>query len=321
MSALRNWGQLLRVPNTLTATSDVLAGFALLGGIALPFTSFPIAILIACLGSISLYWAGMVLNDVFDLEVDRTNQREGPLVTNRISLRTAATAGVALLLVGVTLEAIAPWLLPKAQRDSDKVFAPAIVSIVLALTILGYDWAFKKTKIAPLVMGCCRGLNMMLGCALAWILLVPSVDELNCAVIVVVGHILFATGITLAARKEFEEMQQSQDVLWGWACSFLGGVVIACSPLANDDRPLHFSSLLQFQILIAFLLMPWARHAIRSIQTGDGKDLGAAIRQAIRTILFLDAAISIEYSGFVPGAIVCALIVPTFLLGYWFRST
>ena len=68
-SRLRAWAQLVRIPNTLTACADVLAGFTLVAGQWWTVTGITLPLVIVSIASICLYWAGMVLNDVNDIEI------------------------------------------------------------------------------------------------------------------------------------------------------------------------------------------------------------------------------------------------------------
>ena len=52
---------------------------------------------------VALYAAGMVLNDVCDVELDRRERPERPLPSGDVSVAAAALAGVALLAAGVAL--------------------------------------------------------------------------------------------------------------------------------------------------------------------------------------------------------------------------
>ena len=64
------WLQLLRLPNHATAVADVLAGFLVCTG-PRPVDWPPAACWAAIAASLALYAAGMVLNDVYDVELDR----------------------------------------------------------------------------------------------------------------------------------------------------------------------------------------------------------------------------------------------------------
>src|SRR5690349_2557159 len=77
--------RLLRAPNVFTAVADVTMGYVAVtaGNVQIP----TLAILIAA--SAMLYMAGMVLNDVFDVEVDRKERPHRPLPSERIPMASA----------------------------------------------------------------------------------------------------------------------------------------------------------------------------------------------------------------------------------------
>ncbi len=70
--SLRDYLQLVRLPNVFTAMADVLMGYLFTHDPApLPTLKLPADFWALLLASSSLYCAGMVLNDVNDIEADR----------------------------------------------------------------------------------------------------------------------------------------------------------------------------------------------------------------------------------------------------------
>src|SRR5215218_7927386 len=98
---LRPYLELLRPANVATALGDVLAGFALAGLGNRP--SLPWLLL----ATVCLYGGGIVLNDVFDRDLDRAERPERPIPSGRVGVAQAATFGGALLIVGVGAAAMA----------------------------------------------------------------------------------------------------------------------------------------------------------------------------------------------------------------------
>src|SRR6185312_166078 len=82
-----------------------------------------------------LYLSGMVLNDVFDAEVDAVERPERPISSGRISLRAATTVGWSMLVAGVGLG----WLVTWHAND----WRPGVVATVLSTVILLYDGKLK----------------------------------------------------------------------------------------------------------------------------------------------------------------------------------
>ena len=141
--------QLIRLPNVFTAAADSLAGWLLVGGTLADVAGWlPLA-----LASMVLYAAGMALNDVFDLEIDRAERPARPLPSGRVSPVFAAWIGWGGLVLGPILAGLSGSV-------------PAlVVAAALAVAILAYDGGVKRSILGPELMGACRGLNLLLGMA------------------------------------------------------------------------------------------------------------------------------------------------------------
>jgi 4-hydroxybenzoate polyprenyltransferase len=103
-----------------------------------------------------LYAAGLVFNDFFDYQEDLRDRPGRPLPSGAITLGSALTAGLALLLAGIALALAAGP-------------AAGLVALALGLCILLYDARGKRNPIAgPVLMGACRALSVLLGGAAGW---------------------------------------------------------------------------------------------------------------------------------------------------------
>ena len=88
---------LARISNAPTVVSNVLAGVALASVVA-PVTVGGTVLLAVAL--VLYYTAGMYLNDLFDLDIDRRERPERPLPSGRVTKREAFGATVMLFSVG-----------------------------------------------------------------------------------------------------------------------------------------------------------------------------------------------------------------------------
>ncbi len=317
---LRAWAQLVRVPNTLTACADVLAGFTLAAGTWWQISEFAPALVFVSLASICLYWAGMILNDVNDVIADKAQGRNGPLVRGNIAVGTARKAGWALLLIGVALAGCSAYLLPLSSGPTPYWIVIAVASM-LAAAIVAYDSPLKATWIGPPLMGICRGLNLLVGISLGACVEWQVELDWPSIVLATIGHFGFVTGITLAARREGFLQQSSRRLVWSWSVSLVGVASIALCSWWTKDKFLRLEPHTWFPILVALLALPWLRRALVSIQSPGIGTLVPAIKQAILSIIFLDAAIALQYGGNLPGLVVCGLAIPTLALSRVFRVT
>ena len=203
------WFQLLRLANVLTAVADVAMGYLVTHG---SLESTPQFIL---LGSASclLYLSGMVLNDVFDAPVDARDRPGRPIPSGLIPHRTAAFVGWTMLTSGVLAASITSYI----ARDG----RPAMVAAGLAACIVFYDGVFERTPLAPLAMGACRMLNVLLGMSLgplATEVATPYVRWGTAAAWLIAGGIgIYIVGVTIFARTEAHTT--GADGCWpAWPC-------------------------------------------------------------------------------------------------------
>lgn len=317
---LLDYLKLFRLPNVFTAVADVWAGFLLMRGAVDGYSWGLLAAL--SVASALLYTAGMVLNDVFDVEVDLQERPDRPLPSGRIPLRRAAAIGSAMLVGGV----VVAWQSPHFGSPLPmQPLAPAVVAILLAGAVLAYDSWAKKTPLGPLTMGVCRGLNLLLGMVAvspldpagvegAWLGLPPAYFLLP------LGTALYITGLTWFARDEAGESRRGS-LVFGLTILCLGLAVIGSFPqfvpqsLRADRLPLWLG-------LFALLSLSVMRPFLRAIRTPGPETVQAAIKHGIVSLITLDAVIAFYGADHALWSLaILALMAPSKILGQWVYST
>ncbi|MGY0490726.1 SCO3242 family prenyltransferase [Streptomyces sp. WG-D5] len=140
------WAELLRLPALFTVPGDALAGAAATGYRPTRGT------LLAVGASLSLYAAGMALNDWADRDEDARDRPHRPLPSGRVRPAHALAAAGALTGVGLAL-----------ARGADR--ATGALATALAATVWAYDLRLKGTVAGPAAMGAARGLDLLMGAA------------------------------------------------------------------------------------------------------------------------------------------------------------
>jgi 4-hydroxybenzoate polyprenyltransferase len=304
MNRLRDFAQLVRLPNVFTALADVALGALVTG--ALPERLHPFLLLL--LASACLYSGGMVWNDWFDLDQDRRERPFRPLPSGRIRPREALLLGAALLGGGFLLALVAGLFLGPGQQTTPAVFAALLVAAILL-----YDGWLKRTWAGPLGMGTCRFLNVLLGLSLA-----PSPAwPLGVYLALVVG--VYIVGVTWFARTEARASRKAH--LAGAAAVMLVGLLLALPlpVLLAESAWQHSTSFLFPYLLVGFgflIGLPVSRAVVKP----DPVHVQAAVKRAVLGLVMLDAILATAAVEVV-GLVVLILLPPALLLGRRLYST
>ena len=296
------WLQLLRLPNVFTAVADVTMGYVVTNRNLQPVLHFAALVSTSCL----LYLSGMVLNDVFDVEVDARERPERPIPSVRVSLKAATTVGWAMLATGIAIA----WILSFNAND----WRPGVIAMLLAACIVMYDGALKRSRFAPLLMGECRFLNVLLGMSLT---IIPwGKAEL----LIVAGIGIYVVGVTVFARTEARTSTRSR-LISGFIVLLSGMALLAAVPELTAHRPPLEVSTKGWYLLWVALALITARRCIMAIFEPSPPRVQAAVRHCVQSIIVLDAAVCVGYASPFWGFAVIAMLVPTFLLTIWLDAT
>ena len=297
-----------------TVLADVSAAFLLVAGGHQPIGRFAL-ILVA---GVCLYWAGMVLNDVFDIEKDRAERPKRPLPSGAISLSQATIAGWTFLLLGVILAAVAGYL-----PGNNPTWLPAAIALALAAAIVAYDGPLKATPVAPAAMGGCRVLSFLLG-ASPVITVTEGVPVIPRFILgIAFGFGVYVMGITTLARDEATGGHRV-NLRTGFIVMVIGAIMLAMSPgLASLDerRRWVIDSGVPFIALIGMIVMPVLIRAFRVQFQPSAAQIGNTIRISILTIIPLSASFALLGGGPAAGLAVFGLVVPAIFLSQKLRVT
>lgn len=310
---LRAWLELVRLPNVFTLAADVLAGWLLTHDWFAPW----LPLLLVMCTSVSLYWAGMVLNDVYDLAAD-TRERPGrPLPSGRITLASARRAGYGLLLLGVALGCAAGVASGQAS--------PSLLAGLLGITVVAYDRILKNTVVGPFAMGGCRTLNLLLAMCTATGGEVPPLHAVHWLVAGGLG--VYVAGVTWLARREAERSGRAQ-IVAAMAILACGLAMLAWIPrldlaeLPELSRPVMAAKLGSRWFAwwgVMGILILW--RPLRAIIDPSPRQVQQAVRQLLLSLIMLDAVAAFAVRGVEAACIVLLLLIPAILLGRWYYST
>lgn len=317
-SKLLAYLKLCRLPNVFTALADIGMGSCFVRGAANPDGAL-VALLLA---SGMMYTAGMVLNDVYDIEIDREERPQRPLPSGQIDLAWARKLGFILLGLGVVAAWLSPWL-SGSIPNGIQLWRSGAVGVLLALAILAYDIVLKNTPLGPIAMGSCRFLNVLLGMSIS---LTPAADVgefvgFTAAQFVVASGIgVYIVGVTFFAKSE-ATTSQAFLLLASLVVAVAGMALLASFPRLGVPRPLSIAQPGWWPAIMAILGLFVIRPALRAIMKPQPRYVQAAVKHFIVSLITLDAAVTFAMAGSTPAFAVLGLLVPMLILGKWVYST
>lgn len=310
---LRDWAQLVRLPNVFTLFSDCIAAAIVAGSLLLPLTAFVPTVV----ASLLAYWAGMILNDVVDLEEDTEHRPDRPLAADRISPIIAGHVATGMLLVCPILVLAITTLHTSQPLWMGSAF---LASVLLALCVRAYDSPLKHTPIGPVLMGLCRSLNiLMVGCTM---LAISEREQFPTDLLYLAGGIgLYIFGVTVFARRE-ETTSNSAGLTFGLLLEVGGLLIIGCMPWwSNSQVNWYLDPARGYPLLMLLIGLTVVSRGSKAIAHPVPRKVQLAVKHAILTLILVDAAIVLMWAGPWYGCATVALLLPALTSAFRFRST
>ena len=278
-SKLRALLVLGRVSNLPTVWSNCLAGWLLGGGGE--WNRFAVL----CGGATLLYVGGMYLNDAFDAEFDAEYRRERPIPSGAISRGSVWRLGISMLVAGTALMFLFG-------------FSTAIFGVLLAASILLYDWLHKMVTFSPLLMALCRLLLYLTAASAA----VTGVTGL--AMWSGLALAAYIVGLSYLARKEATGV-----VIQHWP-QFLLILPPVLALLVNDGESF------QPALLIGAVFVLWTVRSLRGVWM-EPRNVPRAVGGLLAGICWVDLLAVVDQPpemGIVfAGCLVLALVLQKFV--------
>jgi 4-hydroxybenzoate polyprenyltransferase len=300
--ALKPYLQLVRLPNVFTAAADSLAGWLLVrGSFDEPGMWVPLVLASAC-----TYAGGIVLNDVFDFEVDRVERPQRPLPSGRIGRRFAAVLGIALLVAGLILAAV-------SRTRHGLIVEAALIGCVLA-----YNAGLKRSALGPEVMGACRGLNLLLG--------MSQSAQLGGPVgwLAAVAYAGFVAGVTWISRSEVHSGLW-KNIAVGLTlqnAAFLGLLLASTKPemFPNPgDQPTIVN--VAGQCVLVVIAIAVNGRSIAALRSPSPALIQRAVKFGILSLVWLHVGLVLAVRGPLDALAVGLFWVPATFVGRWIYST
>jgi len=254
-----------RVSNLPTVWTNLLAGYVLATGLAMPSgVGIDVSTLLTLIIAVTLhYTGGMFLNDAFDAEADRAQRSNRPIPAGQISGQTVFVLGATQLVLGTVILFF---------LDTET----GLLGVALAGAIILYDWLHKRTLFAPIIMGACRFLVYLIAAAAV---ATPSDPGLLLAA---AGLWSYTAGLTYAAKQEALDRMDSF-----WPLALLAAPVIIGGALGGAQT---------LPLVILAGLAAWSTMAVRLFVRRSPGDVPRGVVNLIAGMAIYDAALIAIFS-------------------------
>lgn len=286
---VKEYLQLIRLPNVFTTPSNILAGYFAAVTTTAAAEADGVHLIAIMVSSGLLYIAGIVLNDYFDIEIDKKERPSRPLPSGKISKGYALTiAIVALLIANIIALVVGPISLA--------------ISLALTLLIIAYDYQLKYSVLGPFAMGGTRSLNVIFGASPVLL----YIDNHSVAIVGVAAASLFfyVSSITILSKKEVGKERPNSTLV----ILIVFGVILAIVPLGM---------LLQFEWTFLLNLSIFAGVTIVTFRQYIAKEVPSvqkAVRNMVISIIILDSVFVTGTAGLPYGLATLLLIAPVVVL-------
>ena len=303
MKTLRAYLELIRLPNAFTAAADALAGYWLARGMLVGDRRLAELIV----ASVCLYSAGIVLNDLRDVDIDRCERPARPLPSGQVSLTAAVWLMTALFGVGL-LAAMASGSTRGIVIEVGPANGALWTAVTLVAAIAMYNLVLKGTPLGPPAMGLCRALNLALPLA------ATRVEITNAHAAALLAVFVYVTALTYFGRDEAGVTSRRRLALGG--LGVIGGLLIL--GFVTVWNPSEDSLTLVVWLALA---IQTGRAAWRAWKRPDAVLVRHAMKTFILGISAFDAVIACAVGGWRAAAVVLALLIPPALIGRRLYST
>jgi 4-hydroxybenzoate polyprenyltransferase len=310
--------QLFRISNIFTVPPDIIIGFLAVSIYFGPSIGYSVSDLVTLIfSSVFLYIGGLVLNDLFDIKVDRLERPNRPLPSGRIKKGKAIQ--ITVLLFSVAL-ALASLVNPTALG----------ISMLLIAGIVAYNYKIKNGYFRPYLMAAIRALNVIYGASFVFDIPITSAvsnrqvvtptSDYNPWVLLLVAastvyfHIFILTSLSKSeTAQEFLKNKIKLDIQ-NTKIIYLIFLIISVS-IAIIFTPYKLDFLI-FILLYLFLINLLFNRALKKAndQGHDPILIQFVVKNMLILLIVLDSAFIAGVAGLLCGSIVTMLTLPCLIL-------
>ncbi|MFZ0655827.1 MAG: UbiA family prenyltransferase [Nitrososphaeraceae archaeon] len=289
--SIKDYLVLVRLPNLFTLPSNILVGMATVSSLAFTLTSFTQFLLLVTI-SVLLYCVGIVLNDLYDFDIDKKERPNRPLPSGKISRRSA----IVLVAIFSTIA-----LILSVQVS----FSTLVISSILFSVIFGYDKYLKNTHAGPFTIASARVMNILLGTSVS-LRSVDSYSQIVTLTFVLIITFVYVSLIGFISRYEVHGFSDNTKLLLPRA---IVATVISSIILFSLMGFFKLESLIILSLFSFIMIISFSR-----IYRRDSGRTQQIVRNMILSIIVLDSTFLTGIIGIELGLVVLTLMAPLLVL-------
>jgi 4-hydroxybenzoate polyprenyltransferase len=296
----RQYITLVRLPNIFTAVSNILPGYCIIvTAISFSFTNANLLYLTGLMVTSSLlYMTGIVLNDYFDIEIDKKERPTRPLPSGNVSKRKALIIAISSTIAANVISLAISWM--------SFVFA-----LILTAIIIAYDSRLKhKTITGPITMSLARFVNVILGASPAFPMLLLSRESITMLLFIATTLFIYILSISILSKKEVSGKVTRLNIIFSFAIVFVVITSISIAGLIGIFQTVVFVNLALFSAVMIITLIS----ILRGHASLGPVYIQNSIRNMIISIIILDSAFVSGIIGLQYGLATLLLTIPSILL-------
>jgi 4-hydroxybenzoate polyprenyltransferase len=296
----RQYITLVRLPNIFTAVSNILPGYCIIvTAISNSFTNTNLLYLAGLLVTSSLlYMTGIVLNDYFDIEIDKKERPARPLPSGNVSKRKALIIAISSTIAANAISLAISWM-------------SFVFTLILTAIIIAYDSHLKhKTITGPITMSLARFVNVILGASPAFPMLLLSKESITMLLFIATTLFIYILSISILSKKEVSGKVTRLNIIFSFAIVFVVITSISIAGLIGIFQTVVFVNLALFSAVMIITLIS----ILRGHASLGPVYIQNSIRNMIISIIILDSAFVSGIIGLQYGLATLLLTIPSILL-------
>jgi 4-hydroxybenzoate polyprenyltransferase len=296
----RQYITLVRLPNIFTAVSNILPGYCIIvTAISISFTNTNLLYLAGLMVTSSLlYMTGIVLNDYFDIEIDKKERPTRPLPSGNVSKRKALIIAISSTIAANVISLAISWM-------------SFVFTLILTAIIIAYDSHLKhKTITGPITMSLARFVNVILGASPAFPMLLLSKESITMLLFIATTLFIYILSISILSKKEVSGKVTRLNIIFSFVIVFVVITSISIAGLIGIFQTVVFVNLALFSAVMIITLIS----ILRGHASLGPVHIQNSIRNMIISIIILDSAFVSGIIGLQYGLATLLLTIPSILL-------